>query len=113
MDRIILALWIISVGILDIGMMVGLAAEATHHLSPTPRTVTWGYFDSRTPAVLKVRSGDTVEIESLIAVKVEALEAAGLQRAIRGRRKERQFSSQVAAIRQFTIQIIPMFIQRP
>jgi acetamidase/formamidase len=81
MNRTALALWIIFVGVLDVGIMVGSAAEVTHRLGPTPRTVTWGYFDSRTPAVLKVRSGDTVEIESLIAVTVEALEAAGLQRS--------------------------------
>src|SRR3989454_12284826 len=81
MNRMTLVPWIVLVGILEVGIVVGQAAQATHRLGPTPRTVTWGYFDARTPAVLKVRSGDTVEVESLIAVTVEALETAGLQRS--------------------------------
>jgi len=54
------------------------SAEVTHHLAPTPQTVTWGYFDPATPPVLRVRSGDTVEIEALVAAKVEDLEEAGV-----------------------------------
>src|SRR5256885_15854854 len=53
------------------------AEEVTHRLKPSPNTVTWGYFDPRTPSVLRVRSGDTVEIETLVAGGPEALEAAG------------------------------------
>ncbi len=56
------------------------AAEVTPHLAPTPKTVTWGYFDPRTPPVLRIRSGDTIEIETLVAGGVAALEAAGLPR---------------------------------
>lgn len=56
------------------------AQGAKHRLLPTPRTVTWGYFDARTPPALRVRSGDTVEIEALPGGGVEALEAAGLPR---------------------------------
>jgi acetamidase/formamidase len=69
---------IVIIGLLE--AVAGQTAPAVHRLGPTPRTITWGYFDARTPPVLKVHSGDTVEIESLIAVTVEALEAAGLQR---------------------------------
>src|SRR3989441_12820602 len=63
-----------------LGVGPGQAAEVTHRLTPTPETVTWGYFDPRTPSVLRVRSGDTVEIETLVAGGPEALEAAGLPR---------------------------------
>jgi len=55
-------------------------APATHHLAPSPKTVTWGYFDPSTPPVLRVRSGDRVEVETLPAGGSEALEAAGLSR---------------------------------
>jgi acetamidase/formamidase len=81
MNRMTLVPWIVLLGILEVGIVDGQPAQATHRLGPTPRTVTWGYFDARTPAVLKVRSGDAVEVESLIAVTVGALEAAGLQRS--------------------------------
>jgi acetamidase/formamidase len=56
------------------------AQGATHRLLPTPRTVTWGYFDARTPPALRVRSGDTVEIETLAGGGATELEAAGLPR---------------------------------
>jgi acetamidase/formamidase len=71
--------------ILLVSLSLFLAAQAwaqgtKHRLLPTPRTVTWGYFDARTPPALRVRSGDTVEIEALPGGGVEALEAAGLPR---------------------------------
>jgi acetamidase/formamidase len=78
MNRMVLFPCIVIIGLLE--AVAGQTAPAVHRLGPTPRTITWGYFDARTPPVLKVHSGDTVEIESLIAVTVEALEAAGLQR---------------------------------
>src|SRR5262245_5643391 len=54
--------------------------QVNHRLLPTPQTVTWGYFDARTPPALRVRSGDVVEIETLVAFTVGGLEAAGLRR---------------------------------
>jgi len=54
------------------------AAETAHRLAPTLRTVVWGYFDARTPPVVRVRSGDTVEIETLPGGGIEALAEAGL-----------------------------------
>ena len=63
-----------------LGVGPGQAAEVTHRLKPSPKTVTWGYFDPQTPPVLRVRSGDTVEVETLVAGGPEALEAAGLPR---------------------------------
>jgi acetamidase/formamidase len=67
-----------------IGLNLGLGADqqvqSNHRLLPTPKTITWGYFDARTSPVLRIRSGDVVEIESLVAFTVEGLEAAGLRR---------------------------------
>ena len=36
-----------------------------HHLSATPKSVHWGYFDAKIPPALRVRSGDQVTIESI------------------------------------------------
>ncbi len=44
---------------------------ATHHLAATPQTVRFGIFDAAFPAVLKVRSGDTVVIETLSGSRSE------------------------------------------
>src|SRR6266496_3186265 len=55
-------------------------AQATYTLKPTPKTVAWGYYDAKTPPVLRVKSGDTVEIQTLITSSPERLEKAGVQR---------------------------------
>lgn len=39
---------------------------ATYTLKPTPKTVAWGYYDAQAKPVLRVKSGDTVEIQTLI-----------------------------------------------
>jgi acetamidase/formamidase len=51
----------------------------TYSLKPTPKTVAWGYYDATTPPALRVQSGDTVEVQTLLAgVSPAQLEAAGL-----------------------------------
>ncbi len=41
-------------------------ASATYTLKATPKTVAWGYYDAKAAPVLRVKSGDTVEIQTLI-----------------------------------------------
>jgi hypothetical protein len=55
-----------------------LAAADPVVLKPSPKTVAWGYYDARTPPVLRVKSGDTVEIHTLITSSPARLEGAGL-----------------------------------
>jgi acetamidase/formamidase len=38
---------------------------AHHHLAAGPKTVAWGFFDAAQPAVLTIKSGDTVTVETL------------------------------------------------
>src|SRR5439155_23310002 len=52
--------------------------SATYVLKPTPKTVAWGYYDAKTPRVLSVKSGDIVEIQTLITNSPKRLEDAGL-----------------------------------
>jgi acetamidase/formamidase len=54
------------------------SVPATHTLKPTPKTVAWGYYDAKTPPVLRVKSGDTVEIQTLLTNSPKGLEGAGL-----------------------------------
>ena len=37
----------------------------THSLKPTPQTVHWGHFDAALPPVLKIASGDRVQVETV------------------------------------------------
>ncbi len=52
-----------------------------HHLEPSPQTVAWGYYDAHATPVLRVASGDTVEIHTLITSTPSRLEAAGVPAA--------------------------------
>jgi acetamidase/formamidase len=64
---------------LVIAALLALSAEtATHTLDPTPKTVAWGYYDASTPPALRVKSGDVVEVRTLITSSPERLEGAGL-----------------------------------
>ena len=54
------------------------AAQVTHTLKPTPKTVAWGYYDAKAAPVLRIRSGDTVEVQTLISSTPKRLEDAGV-----------------------------------
>ncbi len=51
---------------------------AGHSLKATPKTVAWGYYDASTPPVLRVKSGESVEIQTLITSSPKRLEGAGV-----------------------------------
>jgi len=53
-------------------------AKATYTLKPTPTTVTWGYYDAKAVPVLRVKSGDVLEIQTLITSSPKRLEEAGV-----------------------------------
>jgi acetamidase/formamidase len=53
-------------------------AQTRYTLKPTPKTVAWGYYDAKATPVLRVKSGDTVEIQTLITSTPERLEKAGV-----------------------------------
>ncbi len=56
----------------------GPAAGSFYRLKPTPKTVAWGYYDAKTPPALRIKSGDTVEVQTLVTASRERFEAAGL-----------------------------------
>ena len=69
----------LSVFALLIGSVVPTAAaEEQVTLKATTKTVAWGYYDAKAAPVLRVKSGDTVEIETLITNSPMRLEDAGV-----------------------------------
>ncbi len=52
-----------------------------YHLMPTPTTVAWGYYDAAATPVLHVRSGDEVDVGTLITSSPTRLEGAGVDSA--------------------------------
>ncbi|MGH9735732.1 MAG: acetamidase/formamidase family protein [Candidatus Acidiferrales bacterium] len=50
----------------------------TYTLKPTPSTVEWGHYDAAAKPVLRIKSGDTVQIQTLLTNEPKPLEAAGV-----------------------------------
>ncbi len=56
----------------------GWASAETHELKLSPANVHWGYYDAGVKPVLKVASGDTVRVETMVAGGMERLRLAGV-----------------------------------
>lgn len=54
------------------------AAQTTHRLVAGPETVAFGHYDPAKPGVLRVRSGDFVEVTTMLTSNPTRLEAMGL-----------------------------------
>ena len=50
----------------------------THQLKATPGTVAWGYYDAKAKPVLRIKSGDAVEVETLLTNSPAGLRRAGV-----------------------------------
>jgi len=46
-------------------------ATGAYVLKPSPKTVVWGYYSASAAPVLKVKSGDTVQVQTLITSSPE------------------------------------------
>lgn len=49
-----------------------------HELKASPKTVAWGHYDAKSSPVLRIKSGDTVEVQTLITSSPTRLEGAGV-----------------------------------
>lgn len=69
--------------VLSASLMAGRSAAAqsspkTHRLVATPKTVVIGYFDAHATPVLRIASGDTVDVDTLITSDPQELESNSL-----------------------------------
>jgi acetamidase/formamidase len=53
----------------------------THDLTLAPERIHWGYYDSRVSPVLRVRSGDRIRVETMVAGGLQRLRLAGATEA--------------------------------
>jgi len=53
-------------------------SAATYDLKLTPANVHWGYYDARIKPVLRIASGDTVRVETMVAGGLDRLILAGV-----------------------------------
>jgi acetamidase/formamidase len=61
-----------------LALFASAAQAETYTLDATPKTVAWGYYDATAKPALRVRSGDTVVVHTLITSSPSALEKAGV-----------------------------------
>jgi len=57
---------------------VPTSAQQLHQLPATPETVAWGYYWSEAEPVLRISSGDIVEVVTMITSRPDRLEQAGV-----------------------------------
>jgi len=55
-----------------------LAAQHIHKLPATPQTVAYGYYSAAATPVLRIASGDIIDVETMITNRPDRLEAAGV-----------------------------------
>src|SRR5258705_409206 len=63
-------------------LILALAAPtfaADYQLKATPSTVAWGYYWSQAKPALRIKSGDTVEIQTMLTNSPDRLAAAGVK----------------------------------
>ena len=53
-------------------------APRTHVLKASPATVAWGHYHAKTPPCLRIKSGDSVEFQTLLTSSPTRLEGAGV-----------------------------------
>jgi acetamidase/formamidase len=58
--------------------LAGAQAPATHRLMATPSTVAYGYYWSEAKPVLRIASGDVIDVDTLITSNPTALQQAGV-----------------------------------
>src|SRR5262249_49618836 len=57
----------------------GYAPFKTHDLKLEPKNIHWGYYDAKVAPVLRIASGDTVRVETMVAGGLQRLRLAGVK----------------------------------
>src|SRR3982751_7083299 len=65
--------------LLSIAALSGQAAGKTHRLEATPATVAYGYYWSEAKPVLRIASGDIIDVDTLLTNSPTGLERAGVK----------------------------------
>jgi len=72
--------WIVQLALFCwlLASAVSATAQQTHELKLTPGNVHWGYYDARLRPVLRIASGDTVRVETMVVAGLLPLKEAGV-----------------------------------
>src|SRR6478752_3906483 len=72
-------IWIVAVLLALITPSVQGAKPKTHRLEATPATVAYGYYWSEAKPVLRIASGDIIDVDTLLTNTPRGLERAGVK----------------------------------
>jgi acetamidase/formamidase len=78
MDKCITILAVCVLTLVPTAVLGQQPAVPTHQLKATPKTVAWGYYDAKATPALRIKSGDAVEVQTLITNSPTGLERAFL-----------------------------------
>jgi acetamidase/formamidase len=72
---------VLAAGLAAAAMATGLAQPAgkTHRLEATPSTVAYGFYDAAAKPVLRIASGDIIDVDTLLTNTPRGLERAGVK----------------------------------
>jgi acetamidase/formamidase len=63
----------------SLALLLPAVQAADYQLKASPDTITWGYYSAAAKPVLRIKSGDTVTIDTLITSSPDRLVAAGVK----------------------------------
>ncbi len=71
---------LVAVALMIVAVAFRMEAQNSlpQHLAATPKTIAWGYYDAAAPPVMRIKSGDTVEFDTLLTSSPTRLEGAGV-----------------------------------
>ena len=67
-----------AAAIASVVLGVPAAAQQTHRLEATPSTIAYGHYDAATPPVLRIKSGDIIDVDTLLTNTPAGLQRAGV-----------------------------------
>jgi len=66
--------------IVTIALWSGVHAQSrSHELKLEPKNIHWGYYDAKVPPVLRIASGDTIRVETMVARGLERVRLTGVR----------------------------------
>jgi acetamidase/formamidase len=71
--------FVTSAAVILTAATTGAQTGRTHELRLLPGNVHWGYYDASVTPVLRIASGDTVRVETMVARGLQRLRAAGVR----------------------------------
>jgi acetamidase/formamidase len=67
-----------AAAIASVALGVSAAAQQTHRLEATPSTIAYGHYDAATAPVLRIKSGDIIDVDTLLTNTPAGLQRAGV-----------------------------------